>query len=147
MLIDPWSKHSISRVNFFLLFSLFSSLEIFVLGNDHLVELLDGSFFLSNARQQLDSAYRFPTALAQQTTVPTSFEDAKLRSMPTNLELEENRISLLDLKDIESTKYDDELPMGFTIQLLTDEVLEQYPQLDPQKRSIKVGHFLAFISR
>ena len=28
--------------------------------------------------------------------------------------------------------------MGFTIQLLTDEVLEQYAQLDPQKRSIKV---------
>ena len=94
---------------------------------------------MSNTRQQLDSAYRFPTALAQPTTVPTSFEDAKLRSMPIKLEPEENRISLLDIKDLESTKYDDELPMGFTIQLLTDEVLEQYPQLEPQKRPIKVG--------
>jgi len=93
---------------------------------------------LSNIRQQLDSAYRFPTALGQQTTVPTSFEDAKLRSMNTNIELEDNRISILDLKDIETIKYDDELPMGFTIQLLTDEVLEQYPQLDPRKRPIKV---------
>jgi hypothetical protein len=100
---------------------------------------------LSNIRQQLDSAYRFPTALGQQTTVPTSFEDAKLRSMNTNIELEDNRISILDLKDIETTKYDDELPMGFTIQLLTDEVLEQYPQLDPRKRPIKVcDHFLLF---
>ncbi len=100
---------------------------------------------MSNIRQQLDSAYRFPTALGQQTTVPTSFEDAKLRSMNTNIELEDNRISILDLKDIETTKYDDELPMGFTIQLLTDEVLEQYPQLDPRKRPIKVcDHFLVF---
>lgn len=115
---------------------------MFILGNDHLVELLDGSFFLSNVRQQLDSAYRFPTALAQPTTVPTSFEDAKIRSMPTNLDFEDNRISIMDLKDAEVTKYDDELPMGFTIQLLTDEVLEQYPQLDPQKRPIKVADFL-----
>lgn len=113
---------------------------MFIPGNDHLVELLDGSFFLSNVRQQLDSAYRFPTALAQPTTVPTSYEDAKIRSMPTNLELEDNRISIMDLKDVEVTKYDDELPMGFTIQLLTDEVLEQYPQLDPQKRPIKVAN-------
>lgn len=93
---------------------------------------------MSNIRQQLDSTYRFPTALGQQTTVPTSFEDAKIRSMNTNLELEDNRHSILDLKDIETTKYDDELPMGFTIQLLTDDVLEQYPQVDPSKRSIKV---------
>jgi hypothetical protein len=95
---------------------------------------------LSNVRQQLDSAYRFPTALAQETTVPTSFDDAKLRSMNTNLELEDNRNSILDLNDVETTKYDDELPMGFTVQLLTDEVLEQYPQVDPQKRTIKVRH-------
>lgn len=120
---------------------------MFIPGNDHLVELLDGSFFLSNVRQQLDSAYRFPTALAQPTTVPTSYEDAKIRSMPTNLELEDNRISIMDLKDVEVTKYDDELPMGFSIQLLTDEVLEQYPQLDPQKRPIKVVNVrLRFLS-
>jgi hypothetical protein len=100
---------------------------------------------LSNIRQQLDSAYRFPTALGQQTTVPTSFEDAKLRSMNTNLDFEDNRISLLDLKDVETTKYDDELPMGFTIQLLTDEVLEQHPQLDPQKRTIKVRDYLIIL--
>ncbi len=109
-----------------------------ILGNDHLVELLDGSFFLSNVRRQLDSKYRFPIALAQQTTVATNFRDEKLRSMNTNLELEDNRISILDLNDVETNKYDDELPMGFTVQLLTDEVLEQYPQLDPQKRSTKV---------
>lgn len=96
---------------------------------------------MSNIRQQLDSAYRFPTALGQQTTVPTSFEDAKLRSMNTNLQLEDNRLSILDLTDIDSTKYDDELPMGFTIQLLTDEVLEQYPQVDPGKRPIKVYNY------
>ena len=142
MLIDLWSKHSISPVNFLHWSSHCWSLQIFVLGNDHLVELLDGSFFLSNVRQQLDSAYRFPTALAQQTTVPTSFEDAKIRSMNTNLDFEDNRLSILDLKDIEATKYDDELPMGFSIQLLTDEVLEQYPQLDPQKRPIKVCDYL-----
>ena len=108
------------------------------IGNDHLVELLDRNFFMSNVRQQLDSTYRFPNALGQQTTVPTSCDDAKLRSMKTNLELEDNRISILDLNDIEASKYDDELPMGFTVQLLTGEVLEKYPQLDPQKRPIKV---------
>ena len=96
---------------------------------------------MSNARQQLDSAYRFPTALAQQTNAPTSFEDAKLRSMNTNLDFEDNRLSVVDIKDLEATKYDEELPMGFSIQLLTDEVLEQYPQLDPRNRSLKVGFY------
>lgn len=109
-------------------FHTFSHRRTFILGNDHLVALLDGSFLLSNARQQLDSAYR----------LPTSFEDIPLRSMTNNLEYEDNRFSVVDIRDLETTKYDEEVPMGFSIQLLTNEVLEQYPRLDPRTRSLKV---------
>jgi hypothetical protein len=62
--------------------------------------------------------------------------------MNSNIEFEENRLSVVNLKDFESIKFDDELPMGFTIQLLTDDVLQQNPQVDPSKRSIKVCDYL-----
>lgn len=50
----------------------------------------------------------------------------------------ECQISLCDLNDAEVTKFDDEVQMGFEVQLLTPDLLEQYPQFDPTKRSNKV---------
>ena len=94
---------------------------------------------MSNIRQQLDAEYRFPTAVGRQAT---SVEDEKLRNFNTNIELLENKISTCELNDYELTKFDDEVQMGFDVQLLTPDLLEQYPHLDPTKRSVKVCDYL-----
>ena len=100
---------------------------------------------MSNLRQQLDAEYRFPTAVGQQITAPTSIVDEKLRHFNTNTESLENQVSMYDLSDTELMKFDDEVQMGFEVQLLTPDLLEQYPQLDPIKRSIKVNsHFVQY---
>ncbi|CAF2731013.1 unnamed protein product [Rotaria sp. Silwood2] len=116
---------------------------LYLSGNEHLVQLLDENFLLSNVRQQLDAEYRFPTAVGRQITVPTSIEDEKLRNLNTNIESLENQISICNLNDNELTKFDDEVQMGFEVQLLTLDLLEQYPQLDPIKRSIKCYRMLS----
>ncbi|CAF3749028.1 unnamed protein product [Rotaria sp. Silwood1] len=118
---------------------------LYLSGNEHLVQLLDENFLLSNIRQQLDAEYRFPTAVGQQITIPTSIEDEKLRHFNNNNNIEsiENQISICNLNDIELTKFDDEVQMGFEVQLLTLDLLEQYPQLDPIKRSIKCYRMLS----
>ncbi len=97
---------------------------------------------MSTIRQQLDAEYHFPTVVGGQTTVPTSIEDERLRNMDTNTESLENQISIDDLSNIEITKFEDEVPMGFEVQLLTADLIEQYPQLDPTKRLDKVCHHL-----
>jgi hypothetical protein len=109
------------------------------LGNDHLVQLLDETFFLSNIRQQLDAEYRFPTALARQLTIPTSIDDEKLLNMKNEPMV--TRISIPELNGDDAIKFDEEVHMGFEVQLLTDDVLQKYPQLDPMTRTIKVINY------
>lgn len=117
----------------------FSLTRFFILGNEHLVPLLDGNFLRSSLRQQLDAEYRFPTAVGRQLTGATSVEDEKLRQLSSNMESLETKIANWELTDSELTKFDDEVQMGFDVQLLTPDLLEQYPHLDPTKRSMKVG--------
>lgn len=62
--------------------------------------------------------------------------------METHTESLENKISIDDLSNIEITKFEDEVPMGFEVQLLTADLIEQYPQLDPIKRIDKVCNHL-----
>ena len=112
--------------------------RFFILGNEHLVALLDGNFLRSSIRQQLDAEYRFPTAVGRQFTGASSVEDEKLRELSTNMESLETRVADWELTDSELTKFDDEVQMGFDVQLLTPDLLEQYPHLDPTKRSMKV---------
>jgi hypothetical protein len=95
---------------------------------------------LSNIRQQLDAEYRFPTAVARQLPIPTSIDDEKLFNMKS--EPMETRVSIPELNGDDRIKFDLEVQMGFEIQLLTDEVLQRYPQLDPMTRSIKVNNVL-----
>lgn len=116
-------------------------LILIILGNEHLVQLLDENFLLSDLRQQLDAEYRFPTAVGRQITLPTSIEDEKLRNFTNNIESLESQFSVCDLNDTELTKFDDEVQMGFEVKLLSPDLFEQYPQLDPMKRSIKVCHY------
>ena len=101
---------------------------------------MDENFLLSNTRQQLDAEYHFPTLVGGQPTGPTSIEDEQLRRMDTNIEAIDNKISVDDLNKIEVTKFEDEVPMGFEVQLLTADLIEQYPHLDPTRRSDKVHH-------
>lgn len=119
--------------------SFLSLTRFFILGNEHLVPLLDGNFLRSSLRQQLDAEYRFPTAVGRQLTGATSVEDEKLRQLSSNMESLETKIANWELTDSELTKFDDEVQMGFDVQLLTPDLLEQYPHLDPTKRSMKVG--------
>jgi hypothetical protein len=109
-----------------------------VLGNQHLVQLLDEKFLLSNVRQQLDAEYHFPTLVGGQPTAPTSIEDDQLRRMDVQTESIDNKVSADDLSNIEVTKFEDEEPMGFEVKLLTADLLEQCPQYDPAKRVDKV---------
>ncbi|CAF1573276.1 unnamed protein product [Rotaria magnacalcarata] len=115
---------------------------LYLSGNEHLVQLLDEKFLLSNVRQQIDAEYRFPTAVGLHVSLPTSVEDEKLRNFNNNIESLESQISLFNLNDVEITKFDDEVQMGFEVQLLTSDLLEQYPQLDPMQRSNKCYRML-----
>ena len=90
-------------------------------------------------RQQLDAEYRFPTAVGRVVSSATSVEDDKLRNVHTIVESLEIKLSTCDLNDTDLTKFDDEVQMGFDVQLLTPDLLEQHPHLDPTQRSVKVG--------
>ncbi|CAF1643001.1 unnamed protein product, partial [Adineta ricciae] len=116
---------------------------LYLAGNQHLVQLLDENFLLSNTRQQLDAEYHFPTLVGGQPTGATSIEDEQLRRMNTNIETIDNNMSVDDLNNIEVTKFEDEVPMGFEIQLLTADLIEQYPHLDPTRRSDKCYRMLS----
>ncbi|CAF0724580.1 unnamed protein product [Adineta steineri] len=116
---------------------------LYLAGNQHLVQLLDENFLLSNIRQRLDAEYHFPTVIGGQSTIPTSIEDEQLHNMNTNIESFDNKISIDDLNNIEITKFEDEVPMGFEVQLLTADLIEQYPQLDPTKRLDKCYRMLS----
>jgi hypothetical protein len=72
-------------------------------------------------------------------TGASSVEDEKLRQLSSNVESLEMKVANWELTDSELTKFDDEVQMGFDVQLLTPDLLEQYPHLDPTKRSMKVG--------
>ena len=115
-----------------------------------MVQLLDEKFLVSSIRNELDSQYRFPTAVARQLATATSVEDEKLRQFTSSIDnLELNDPNFLS-DEMEFTKFDDEVQMGFEVQLLTPDLIEQYPQLDPSKRTIKVNiedeFFETFIS-
>jgi hypothetical protein len=96
-------------------------------------------FLSSPVRAQLDAEYRFPTAITRQLAGANSQQDEKLRQFNTQLESLEAKVFDWQLNENDLTKFDDEVQMGFDVQLLTADLLEQHVHLDPTKRSMKVS--------
>lgn len=95
--------------------------------------MLDERFLQSAVRRQLDDQYRFPIVNSN------NIEDEKLRQITDNIENIDLQTPTFLPDECDQIKFDDEVQMGFEVQLLTADLLEQYPQLDPTKKSNKVS--------